>query len=58
MTTMMKSNRTEIAALEVSQSLRPFIIASYSNPRYSNAPMMNSIVKIGKGVSVFRGYRN
>lgn len=37
MTTRIKSNRTKIAELEVSQSLRPFIIASYFNPRYSNA---------------------
>ena len=44
MTTMMKSNGIGIAAPQVSQSLRLFIIASHPNPRYPNAPMMNPIV--------------
>jgi peptide deformylase len=58
MTTMMKSNRIKIAVFYVFQSLRLFIIASYSNPRHYNAPVMNSIKKIGKSVPVFRRYKD
>lgn len=58
MTTMMKSNRIKMAVFYVSQSLRLFIIVSYSNPRHSNVPVMNSIKKIGKSVPVFRRYKD
>lgn len=44
MTTMMKYHGVGIAAPQVFQSLRLFIIASHPNPRYPEAPMMNPIV--------------
>lgn len=44
MTTMIKSNEIGIAAPQVFQSLRLFIIASHPDPRYPDAPMIDPIV--------------
>lgn len=53
METALQSNGVGIAAPQVSQSYRLFIVASRPNPRYPNAPEMKPIAMINPKITAY-----